>query len=823
MLFNKLFKKKTELEVDVYLIKDEQCTPHMLDCKLYINNRGKGSDDQVVIWNSSKKLTLNEDSIHDFKYHELDMCQFKYMKNGVVEEYGLVFSKVENMYYFFKYIMLSYLKGNIVLCRRVNLFKYEEPVKVLYKKDHLGLLAFNTAKYEHLLVILAPEKSPLAQEERSRQDVACAHLYEELTMDNVRELYKRNRVVLIYVLNSFNDIYLSRESIGIHVHRYLVNSLFRFFEYKALYEGGDRYAEYFAEEASGQALTGEGSLKREEANVVVLADCSPGNLQTADEEDAYRGMKATPIADDELGLLDKGGQHRSDKMGKRARGKKHLEGQTHTEGQRDADGQTHEGFENELATQLHRMSEKFLLILESEDILIDHIRGVLIYRQDFQNDIINIKRDFMETQATKEATGEPVATPTEAEMHTGGSPQKGGFVLLSESDSSVASDLSDVTELESAEDGGYAGHRTSHTDGMKYKFVNTTGKLSFVLRQNHIPEKRKRRKVKLNRKNESSGREMNYDDVRNDLNIYTFDEYGKEKKIYNSGEEIFKFKNEQCIPKSIHVNDEQGNKILFLNEKNDKHLFIFDTHKEKIIKKWDTEYVPISELIRKEENVYCGYNKKSVYFVDTRIKSCVQNALLYGRNTPDIEHATVDNRGRIILTNSKGEIKYYDGKINKNNVLKKSKNVLLCANDIVHLCTTADGIYSIVTCQKSVLISENCIRSCSLFERVIKREERLEQKKFLLQIHYVDVFTYNLGDYKFEKSTISSDNTLLFTLSAKFYVVWNFKEVLNGRISYVIKKAAEDISDISYFNFSDVQGVLVATENSLKSKKITNV
>ncbi|EUD66073.1 hypothetical protein C922_03543 [Plasmodium inui San Antonio 1] len=865
MLFNKLFKKKTELEVDVYLIRDEQCTPHMLDCKLYVNKRGKGrgSDDEVVIWNSSKKLTLNEDSIHDFKYHELDMCQFKYIKNGLVEEYGLVFSKVENMYYFFKYIMLSYLKGNIVLCRRVNLFTYEEPVKVPYKKDHLGLLTFNTAKCEHLLVVLAPERSPLAEGERSRLDVACQHLYEELTMENVRELYKRNRVFLIYVLNSFNDLYLSRESIGIHVHRYLVNSLFRFFEYKALYEGGDRYEEYFAEGYFPE----EGSLKREERNVVILGDPSPGTVEAAAQADSYHGMEAIQIVDDELGSLDRAvedeiemerkGEKRSEKMGKQKRGKRakgmkpsegkrQTEGQTHTEGQTPTDGQTDEGPENELTAQLHRMSEKFLLILESEDVFIDHIRGILIYRQDFQNDIVSIKRNFVETHARGAATmevatgattgaatevaTEAVAAPTDAEFRTGESSPKGGFVLLSESDAagksnadeksnaSDTSDLSDVTKL----DGGYPRHRTSDTDGMKYKFVNTSGKLSFVLRQNHIPQRRKR-KVKLNRKGYSSEREINYDDVRNDLNIYTFDEYGKEKKIYNSGEEIFRFKNEQCVPKSIHLNDEQGNKILFLNEKNDKHLFIFDTNKEKIVKKWDTEIVPISELIKREENVYCGYNKKSLYFVDTRVKSCVQNALLYGRSTPDIEQATVDNKGRIILTNAKGEIKYYDGKINKDNVLKKSKNVLLCANDIVHLCTTSDGVYSIVTCQKSVVICENSIRSCSLFDRVIKREERLEQNKFLLQIHYVDVFTYNLGDYKFEKSTVSSDNSLVFTLSAKFYVVWNLRDVLNGSISYVIKKAAEEISDISYFNFSDVQGVLVATENSLKSKKITSV
>ncbi|CAA9991155.1 conserved Plasmodium protein, unknown function [Plasmodium knowlesi strain H] len=837
MLFNKLFKKKTELEVDVYMIKDEECSPHMLDSKLYVNSRGKGNDDQVIIWNNSKKLTLNEDSIHDFKYHELDMCQFKYIKNGLVEEYGLVFSKVQNMYYFFKYIMLSYLKGNIVLCRRVNLFKYEEPVKVLYKKDHLGLLTFNTAKCEHLLVVLAPEKPPLAEAQRSHLDVACEHLYEELTMENVRELYKRNRVFLIYVLNSFNDIYLSRQSIGIHVHRYLVSSLFRFFEYKALYEGGDRYEEYFAEEVSGEALTGEESLKREEPNVVVLAGPSVGNSQTAAEGDSYYDMNATPIEDYDLASLDKvvegeiermdrGGQQRSDKTGrdkraKRAKGRKPSEEQKYKEGERHTDGQMQDRSENELPPQLYQMSEKFLIILESEDVLMDHIRGILIYRQDFQNDIVSIKRNFMETQGTTEGTTGTVADATEGEFHMGGSTPKDGFVLLSESDATDLTDVADSSDMTEV-DTQYIRDRTRNMDGMKYKFVNTSGKLSFVLRQNHIPHKRKRR-VKINKKSESSGREINYDDVRNDLNIYTFDEYGKEKKIYKSSEEIFRYKNEQCVPKSIHVNDEQGNKILFLNERNDKHLFIFDTNKEKIVKKWDTENVPISQLIRKEENIYCGYNKKSLYFVDTRIKSCVQNALLYGRNTPDIEQATVDNKGRIILTNAKGEIKYYDGKINKNNVLKKSKNVLLCANDIVHLCTTTDGVYSIVTCQKSVVICENYIRSCSLFERVIKKEERLEQNKFLLQIHYVDVFTYNLGDYKFEKSTISSDNTLLFTLSAKFYVVWNFKQILNGRISYVIKKAAEDISDLSYFNISDVQGVLVATENSFKSKKITSV
>ncbi|CRG96999.1 conserved Plasmodium protein, unknown function [Plasmodium gallinaceum] len=816
MIFNKFFKKKIELEVDLYVLKNDESIPLVLDAKLCVKKN------EILIYNNSKKYIFYEDYIHNFKYHEMDMCQFKYLRHNVVEEYGLVFSDISNMYYFYKYIMFTYIKGNIILYKDVNLYKYKEPNNVLYKKNYYGILIFNTAKCEHLLIIVKSnrvkfdednEKDALLNknndteniekvEKEKIKDIESEKYYKEFTIENIKELYKRNKVFLIYILNSFNDIYLSSEYVGIHAKKYLFKNLFKFIEYKTLYLDGDTYKKYY--------IKSDNNKKNENKKIQNKLSNNNNNKDEISEDNLMNNISINDedmehILNEDFESIDKKIKEEMDNIKIKKENKKknknskneidELKEQKNEENN-NADDKKKKG-EDDISLKLNKLNKKILIILDSDTILIDYIKKILIYRCDFKNDIVNIKQDYIDAHTKCQNDNEEKIY---YELNDDETNKKKNYVLLSDSEES--DNLNDQDDSD-----------------MKYKYLNTTGKFSFVIRQNYIPEKRK----VLMHKNEKRENNVNYfDNINNDLNIYKFDEYGKEKKIYNSNKDLFKYKNEKCIPKNFHVNDNEGNKMVFLDEKNENNIFMIDVNTEKIVEKWDTEYIPVAKLLKKEENIYCGYNKNSLYYVDTRMKSCIQNLLQYNKNASNIEHASIDEKGRIILTNSQGELKYYDGKLNNSNVIKRSKNVVFCANDIVHLTASSDGLYSVITCEKNVIICENTIENNTLFEVVIKKCDRIKQKKILLQIHYVDVFTYNLGDYKFIKSIVNHDNSFIFTLSQNFYVVWNFKQAMNENISYIIKKVNENISDISFFNVNNIQGIIMATENSLKSKKIKN-
>ncbi|VEV59284.1 conserved Plasmodium protein, unknown function [Plasmodium vinckei vinckei] len=802
MIFNRLFKKKLEIEVDLYILKKES-TPLALDAKLSINKN------EISIYNSSKKYIFNENNIHDFKYHEIDMCQFKYLQNGLVEEYGLVFSEVKNMYYFYKYIMLSYLNGNIILTRKINLYKYTQLEKKLFKKNYFAVLIFNTSKCEHILVVVRSNKvkkekcaniqgnekdvinidlTTLGTEQEENKcitisddtkselayDKECEQYYEEFSIKNLKELYKRNKVFLIYILNSFNDIYLGTESIGLHIQKYFISNMLKFIEYKTLYSDGENYKKYYVEDSESS-------------------------------EDISNSANIDDKENTNICEIKKGKEKCLDKINK--------------ENNVDND--------DNLGNEINKLNEKLLIIIESNKILIEYIRNILIYRHDFKNNIIHIKQNYADTHLNSQVYGK-YSDIDERERND----SRYSDNDKEDNDDNKSKHYSVLSDFENSDN---LDDNDSNSD-MKYKYVNTNEKYSFVFRQNYMPSKGRRNNKKnkwverrekrehIMDKIETELDDMNYDNVLNDLSIYKFDEYGKEKKIYNSKKNLFEYKNEKCIPKNAHINDHEGTKIIVLNEKNENNLFMIDINSEKIIRKWDTEYIPIIELLKKEENIYCGYNKSSIYYVDTRIKNCIQNQLQYSKNTPGIEHASMDKYGRIALSNTHGEIKYFDGKLNKYNTIKNCKNSIFCSNDIVDLIVSQDGLYSVITCEKNVIICENVIennnRNDNVFEKLIKKSDRSKQKKILLQIHYIDVFTYNLGNYVFIKSLINNDNSLIFTFSKQFYVVWYLKEAINNQISYIIKKVNDNISDMSFYNTNNIQGIIMATENSLKSKQI---
>ncbi|ETB61875.1 hypothetical protein YYC_01677 [Plasmodium yoelii 17X] len=861
MIFNRLFKKKIEIEVDLYILKKE-CTPLALDAKLSINKN------EISIYNSSKKYIFNENNIHDFKYHEIDMCQFKYLQNGLIEEYGLVFSEMKNMYYFYKYIMLTYLNGNIILTRKINLYKYTQFEKKLFKKNYFGVLIFNTSKCEHILVIVrsnkikngkcpniqANEKDVINidlttletnQEENKYitisdetkneliYDKECEQYYEEFKIKNLKELYKRNKIFLIYILNTFNDIYLGNESIGLHIQKYFISNMLKFFEYKTLYSDGENYKKYYVEGSeSGENISN--SANTDDKGNTNIYGMKKGDEQTVLKDNDYDNSQIEQMEISRFSNCDKKLNEKK-KNRKKKNIKKNENSQKNNQEKclainsdkiiKDNNGDDN----NNEGNEINKLNEKVLVIIESNKILIEYIRNILIYRHDFKNDIIHIKQNYADTHLNSQVCGKYSDVD---ERERNGS--KNSDNNREDDDDKIKnySILSDFENSDNVDD------NDSNSD-MKYKYVNTNEKYSFVFRQNYIPSKgrwnnkksrwveRREKRDHIMDKIETEQNEINYDNVFNDLNIYKFDEYGKEKKIYNSKKNLFEYKNEKCIPKNAHINDHEGTKIIVLNEKNENNLFMIDVNSEKIIQKWDTEYIPIVELLKKEENIYCGYNKSSLYYVDTRIKNCIQNQLQYSKHTPNIEHASMDKYGRIALSNTHGEIKYFDGKLNKYNTIKNCKNSIFCSNDIVDLIVSQDGLYSVITCEKNVIICENVIENNnsndSVFEKLIKKSDRSKQKKILLQIHYIDVFTYNLGNYVFIKSLINNDSTLIFTFSKNFYVVWYLKEVINNQISYIIKKVNDNISDMSFYNTNNIQGIIMATENSLKSKQINYI
>lgn len=885
-IFNKFLKKKVEFEVDLYTLKDGDSSPFMLDAKLSVHKN------EINISNSSKKCTFYEENIYDFKYHEVDMCQFKYLCKNVVEEYGMVFSDVSGMYNFYKYIMYTYIKGNIILCRNVNLFKYENSRKILYKKNYYGVLIFNTDKCEHLLIVvksnreekkkalqtvedpktgttvavekitdtervnkletedtekiseedtvisLAGERknhTPFekredlsadeklkdkkkkedsehdeekeAEKEEERKNAECEIYYKEVTIENLRQLYKRNKIFIVYVLSTYNDVYLSNESLGIYTRKYAYKNCYKYIEYKGLYSDAENFMRFFVPRKwkcggkKGKEKQVSKESKKEIVPVKKEKDSTVDSSANGHENETQvmqKEIKEEQTADSKDIVMSNTSEASSKE-------KQKVENETKgTNGTTDDKVPYNEGEDAVL-----KWNEKVLITFDSESILLDYIQKILIYRYDFKNDILNIKEDYLNTQTSIGFNNKSVdardiedeKSDTKEEKHADDNDENGSEYLESDSEEEVDTVTRDQSD-------------------MKFKHVNVAGKYSFVLRQNYLIPKRNRRKFSRSHIGGGNNNADTYSKIKNDLNIYLFDEYGKEKRTYNSDNKLFRYNDETCVPKDFQVNDDAGNKLIFLDERKDTNMYMVDVNTEKVVQKWDTEYVPIEKLLKKRENLYCGYNENSIYYVDTRMKDCVQSMVQYKTGAP-IEHAAIDEEGHILLMNADGELKYYDGQLNYNNVIKRCKNVLYCAKDAVHITTTKDGEYSIITCEQSIIICDNFIDNKWLFENVVKVENRYKQKKICLQVHYADVISNHLEDYKFIRSDISDDQSFIFTFAQNFYVIWNFKDAINGKVSYVIKKTDKNISDLSLFNVNDVQGVVLATEDKLTAKKIT--
>ncbi|KYN93409.1 hypothetical protein PGSY75_0016200C, partial [Plasmodium gaboni] len=374
--------------------------------------------------------------------------------------------------------------------------------------------------------------------------------------------------------------------------------------------------------------------------------------------------------------------------------------------------------------------------------------------------------------------------------------------------------LSDSDELEDDEK-PFDHQKKEKIYRMKNKHLRTSGKYSLVLRQSILPQHYKE-KMEMNSQDIKLWNYINYDNIYNELCIFEFNDINNRKKIYHMNKEAFIYENEKCIPKEVHINNSEGYQLILLDERFDINLYMMDTKEEKLIRKWCTRNIPINKLLKKVENIYLGFNDTSLFFVDTRIERCIQHIFQYNTKTPRIEHASIDNVGRIIVNTSVGELKYYDGTLNKQNKIKKSKNVIHGTDDMVHLTTTHKGLHSIVTCNKRVIIYENYIGNENFFDYVIKKCYRHQQNSTILYIEPYDEFLNDLGDYYFIKSVIYKDDKYLFTFAKNFCVIWNIYEGINQQVPYTIKKIPEIISDISLYDIQDDQrAILLATENSL--------
>ncbi|EUR68102.1 hypothetical protein PFBG_04067 [Plasmodium falciparum 7G8] len=355
---------------------------------------------------------------------------------------------------------------------------------------------------------------------------------------------------------------------------------------------------------------------------------------------------------------------------------------------------------------------------------------------------------------------------------------------------------------------------------MKYKHLSTSGIYSVVLRQNILPKGYKE-KMERNSKELKLWNYINYDKIYNELCIFDFYDFNNRKKLYNVKREAFIYEDEKCIPKEIHINNEEGNQLILLDERYDTNFYMMDVKKEKLVRKWCNENIPITKLLKKMDNIYLGYNESSLFFVDTRLQRCIQNIFQYNKYASPIEHASIDNNGRITSSTSRGELKYYDGTINKQNKIKKSKNVIYCSDDMVHLTTSHKGLYSIVTCQKRIIIYDNFMDNKNFFDHVIRKCYRYQQNSIVLKLEPIDEFIHDLGDYTFIKTVSYSNSKYLFTFAKDFCVIWNLFQGINKNVSYTINKVPEDISDISLYDTSDEHdALLLATEYTLTLTRI---
>ncbi|OII72025.1 uncharacterized protein cubi_01358 [Cryptosporidium ubiquitum] len=299
------------------------------------------------------------------------------------------------------------------------------------------------------------------------------------------------------------------------------------------------------------------------------------------------------------------------------------------------------------------------------------------------------------------------------------------------------------------------------------------------------------------------------------------------------------FENQNVLPVGGQLHNCET-QMLFLSETDPNYVYQMDLTNEKILRRWDADGLPISclGLSNKDSQstpvpTFLGLSNNAIFLMDSRVKECSNRftSKLYRSNVLFNSMAT-DKDGHILIGNDLGELRLYDGTMNKDGEFKKAKTLLNSfGSPIISVDVTRNGNWILAT-------TKNCIHLYPVTEQEESSEyegrngfvSSLKNKppSRKLRLKPEDLFHYKITEVNFtparfdqyQKSEGIVGETKIVTSVENFVIVWDFEAVKRGNLySYSIKEVESRVEDCSTF-YNNSDSVVLAYKDDLTIHKL---
>ncbi|KAH7647397.1 hypothetical protein FG379_003064 [Cryptosporidium bovis] len=298
------------------------------------------------------------------------------------------------------------------------------------------------------------------------------------------------------------------------------------------------------------------------------------------------------------------------------------------------------------------------------------------------------------------------------------------------------------------------------------------------------------------------------------------------------------YNNQNILPVSGQLHNCET-QMLFLSETDPNHVYQMDLENEKILRRWDADGLPISCLgLSNKDSQYTpvptflGLSNNALFVMDSRIKDNSNRftSKLYRSNVLFSSLAT-DKDGHILLGNDLGELRLYDGTINRDGEFKKAKTLLNSfSSPILSVDVTRNGNWILATTKNCIYLYPVCEQSqdyenvrngfvTSLKNKPPSRKLKLKPE----DIYHYRITDVNFTPARFDQSQDSNGNfaeTKIISSIDNLVIVWDFEAIKRGNLyAYSIKEVEYKVDDCStFYNSSD--SVVLAYNDDLTIHKL---
>ncbi|PPS96365.1 Vacuolar import/degradation Vid27-related protein [Cryptosporidium hominis] len=299
------------------------------------------------------------------------------------------------------------------------------------------------------------------------------------------------------------------------------------------------------------------------------------------------------------------------------------------------------------------------------------------------------------------------------------------------------------------------------------------------------------------------------------------------------------FENQSVLPVGGQLHNCET-QMLFLSETDPNYVYQMDLTNEKILRRWDANGLPISCLGLSSKDsqstpvpTFLGLSNSAMFIMDSRIKESSNRftSKIYRSNVLFSSMAT-DKDGHILIGNDLGELRLYDGTMNKDGEFKKAKTLLNSfGSPIISVDVTRNGNWILAT-------TKNCIHLYPVTEQeensgsegrngfVSSLRNKPPSRK--LRLKPEDLFHYKITEVNFTPARFDQcqgpegfwAETKIVTSIDNFVIVWDFEAVKRGNLySYSIKEVESRVEDCSTF-YNNSDSVVLAYKDDLKIHKL---